>query len=370
MTPNLFFTPGPAQLYPSVSQHIENALFKNVPSISHRSKAFQKIYQETDENLKQLLGIPSDFAVLFTSSATEIWQLILLNCVSKSSFHFVNGAFSQRFYDFSNLLQKGTTTYQVEKGEGFQIERAEELIVQSNTDLEHIAFTHNETSTGVLTSENFIHQIAKKYPNQIHTVDMVSSVPYPQLDYRLIDSGYFSVQKAFGLPAGLGVWIVSKKCLEIAKSIEKEGNLTGTYHRLTNLWKSYEKYQTPATPNMLAIYLLGKVAEDMLTIGAEKLREQTNQKAKLLYQFLEESTIFQAFIADEKFRSPTVIVANTQIPTSEINEFLAQKGMIVGDGYKEYKGKQIRIANFPAFTIAQVENLIQNLKTIEANLNS
>lgn len=367
MTLNYFFTPGPSQLYPSVSKHIETALFENVPSISHRSKAFQKIYQETDESLKQLVGIPPDFAILFTSSATEIWQLILLNCITQNSFHFVNGAFSQRFFDFAKVLKKEAKHFQVEKGEGFELDKVENYI-ESN--IEHMAFTHNETSTGVTTPEHFIHQVAEKYPNAIHTVDMVSSVPYPKLNYNLVDSAYFSVQKAFGLPAGLGVWIVNKRCLEIAEKMEKEGRLTGTYHRLTNLWKSYEKYQTPATPNMLTIYLLGKVVQDMLTVGVEKIREQTEQKAQILYQFLEASSIFQPFVTNEEFRSPTVIVANSQSPTSEINQHLLQKGMVVGDGYKELKGKQIRIANFPAFTLAQVEELIQNLKTFEPNLNS
>ena len=49
-------------------------------------------------------------------------------------------------------------------------------------------------------------------------VDAVSSLPYPDFDYTKLDSVFFSVQKGFGLPSGLGVWMANDKCLAKAET--------------------------------------------------------------------------------------------------------------------------------------------------------
>ena len=98
-----FFTPGPAALYPSVEAHYAEAFRQNIGSISHRSAAFRKIYQHADEQLRILFGLPKETAVLFTGSATEIWERAIMNTVEHESFHLVNGSFSKKFFDFSKL---------------------------------------------------------------------------------------------------------------------------------------------------------------------------------------------------------------------------------------------------------------------------
>ena len=54
-------------------------------------------------------------------------------------------------------------------------------------------------------------------------VDAVSSLPYPDFDYTILDSVFFSVQKGFGLPAGLGVWMVNDRCIAKAEQLLSRG---------------------------------------------------------------------------------------------------------------------------------------------------
>src|SRR5690349_4699717 len=96
------FTPGPSQLYFTVSDHARQAFKEGIPSISHRSKTFEQISKQTTEGLRQLLNIPQDFHIFFTGSATEIWERIIQNLVEENSFHLVNGSFSKRFHEISN----------------------------------------------------------------------------------------------------------------------------------------------------------------------------------------------------------------------------------------------------------------------------
>jgi len=354
-----YFTPGPAALYPTVTQHIIQALQDNIPSLSHRSNEFRSIYQDTFEGLKELLNLPDGFGIFFLGSATEIWERIIQNCVEEAAFHLVNGAFSRKFHEFSQLLRKKAYKQEVDFGKGFDVHN-----IDVHYKAELIAFTQNETSSGVSTSLETIYKIKDNNPGRLVVVDAVSAAPYPVFDFSKIDSMFFSVQKAFGLPAGLGVWIANEKCLAKAESIEAKGIGTGTYGRLTQLWKFFEKFETPATPNVLGIYLLGKVVRDMLAYGIDKIRQETDLKAIMLYDYLRESTIFDVFVQNPEHQSNTVIVADTLKPAKPILQALARKGFMVGGGYNKSL-EQIRIANFPATSVEQMETLIEALQEIE-----
>ena len=101
---SIFFTPGPSQLYFTVEEHLKKALKENIGSISHRSSQFKDIYKDADNGLRTLLGIPDNFSIVFTSSATEIWERTIQGCVIDNSLHFVNGAFSSKFHQTAELL--------------------------------------------------------------------------------------------------------------------------------------------------------------------------------------------------------------------------------------------------------------------------
>jgi phosphoserine aminotransferase len=357
MQEKLFFTPGPSELYPTVAGHMMNALNDKIGAISHRSKQFQEIYQHAASGLKTLLQLPPTFEVLFLASATEVWERALQNCVAESSFHLVNGAFSKKFFEFSGELGYTARQQEVTEGQGFF---ARDVNVPAGTEL--IAVTHNETSTGVTTRVEDINQIRDRNPEPLLFVDAVSSLPYPAFDYARIDATYFSVQKCFGLPAGLGVWILNERCIAKAEELMRQGRSIGTYHSIPSLLSKAKVNQTPETPNVLGIYLLGKVVEDFNRIGVETIRRETEQKAALVYNFISSSENFGFAVAEPAHRSLTTIVASTSIPSPEVNKRLEPYKMGVGTGYGKSKEAQIRIANFPTHSPGQMEELVQRLK--------
>ena len=360
---NTYFTPGPAELYPTFYQHLQQALDEQIGSISHRSKQFQSIYKFADEQLRTLLNIPAAYGIFFTGSASEVWERVLLNCVEHESFHLVNGSFSQKFYDYALSLNKHAHILEKPFGEGFD---AADIEVPAYAEL--VCVTHNETSSGVQMRPSEIHKLKRKYPKKLFCVDIVSSAPYPDLDFSLIDSAFFSVQKAFGMPAGLGVWIASPACLAKAEQLQQNDSLTiGAHNTLPMLWKHYKTFETPATPNVLYIYLLGKIAEDFNRIGIDTIRKQTEEKARMLYKFLEASADYEPFVKQERHRSQTVIVATTGSAdriklSADVIAAAKTANMIVGSGYGKFKESQIRIANFPAVSVEQVGALIDQLQ--------
>jgi phosphoserine aminotransferase len=355
-----FFTPGPAALYPTFEKHMTTFMDQQLGSISHRSQQYRDLHKFTVDQLRTLLNVPSTHQILFLGSASEAWERILLSCVEHESFHLVNGSFSKKFYEYSVALNRFAHKQEKPLGEGFDYKE-----IQVAPYAEIIGLAQNETSAGVQLKASEIHKLKKDFPDKILAVDMVSSAPHPELDYSLVDTSFFSIQKAFGLPAGLGVWIVNEKCLEKAEELKAiEGVSIGAHHDLPTLWKNAIKYETPSTPNVPAIYLLGKIAEDMNNVGVEKIRQETETKAKLLYKFLEKQAGFEPFVKKEAHRSSTVVVANTEQPSKDIIANLKAKGLVVGSGYGSYKDSQIRIANFPATSIEKMEELIAALGKI------
>ena len=358
--PKIYFTPGPSQLYFTAHEHVRSAIREDIPSISHRSSSFQKIYEETVENIKTLLGLPADYTILFTSSATEVWERIIMNLVAVESFHLVNGAFSSRFHQIAVELGRNALSADAEEGAVVELEQ---LLIPESTEL--IALTHNETSTGASQPVEDIYRMRQSFPNQLLALDVVSSAPVANIDYSQVDTAYFSVQKCFGLPAGLGVWIVNERCIEKNAKLIEFGQVTGSYHSLQSLLEKARKNQTPETPNVLGIYLLGKVAGDMLEKGLAQIRRESAYKSALIYHTFESNPLLEAFVSEPAFRSSTTTVARVDGGSEKLIAHLNARGMVTWTGYGKFKSEHIRIANFPTHSKEQIELLSDYLSQWE-----
>ena len=353
---NIYFTPGPSQIYPTFRKHLREALDEDITSISHRSNTFMQLFTTTRKNLASFLGIPKTHKIYFLSSATECMERILQNCVEESTFHFVNGAFSSLFYKSSINLNKNAKLKNANPSKSFNFSK---ISIPKYTEL--VCFTHNETSTGVSLDLKLIKKVYKK-DNMLFALDIVSSVPYVNVDFSVFDLVFFSGQKGFGLPSGLGVLIVSPKAYERASYLYNKSKSIKSYHDFINLEKYALHNQTPETPNVLLIYLFNKIIEDMIDYGIAKIRNETELKSKLIYEYIESSNYLSPFVENISDRSMTVCIANTKSNSESIISTLKKHGLMIGSGYKEMKASQIRIANFPAHSFKDYKNLV---KTIE-----
>ncbi|MFY0626658.1 MAG: aminotransferase class V-fold PLP-dependent enzyme [Reichenbachiella sp.] len=356
----IFFTPGPSALYFTVEQHIKNALKENIPSISHRSKEYVKMHQSTIEGIRELLSVPDNFNIGFTSSATEIWERSIENLVNENSFHFVNGSFSEKFYKVAQSLGKNASAQIATPGSNNDITVAN---IPESTEL--ITVAQNETSTGAAIPAESFKKLRENNPNSLISVDVVSSAPISNIDLQHVDSMYFSVQKCFGLPAGLGVWIYNEKCLNKAQQLKSQGKYHDTYNGLLNIDKFAQKSQTSCTPNVMNIYLLGKVIEDMLAKGVDQMRKEALYKSALIYNLYDTHDGLNSFVNEKKYRSITVGVGEVLNGAESLMKQLSDKKMIVGGGYSEFKGKHIRIANFPTHSKEQMEMLVDTINALD-----
>ena len=353
----IFFTPGPSHLHPKLHSFLEEAFRHDIGSISHRSTEFKQIFQHATRSIRTLMGAPEDHLVFFLGSATEAMERIIQNCAHKRSHHLVNGSFSERFFSIAQELGKSPSKAESSLGRGFRLD-GESL----GPDVELLCITHNETSTGVSLPINQVKCLAETHPDTLVAIDVVSSAPAVCLPWAHVDCAFFSVQKLFGLPAGLGVLIVSPRAVDTSRSIQNRGISIGSFHNFQTLAEFAHKSQTPETPNVLLMYLLAHVCDDLALEGQTPLSNRLANRARVLYDFLDHTSSMSAFVQEPEFRSNSVISVVTGSRTGEIISVLAQKGIVVGEGYGPLKGSQLRIANFPACSDNQWELLIDTLR--------
>lgn len=358
MSKNVYFTVGPTQLFETVSTHLETALANDVLSASHRGAWFVSLYQDTVKNLRTLMQIPDSYEVFFTASGHEGMERGIQNCVVKKSAHVVYGSFSKRWAWVAQNLGKETDEYSVSPGGIPNI-----ADVHFDDSIEFLALTHNETSTGGAMTSEAVSAFREKFPRTLIGIDSVSSTPVVELPWNAVDYMFFGTQKAFGLPAGLGVIVVSPKAFAASIEVSKHVSI-GSYHSFPELKRWGEMHQTPETPNVLGIYLLNAVLRDMLQIGLPTIKAGVERRAKKFYEFLATQDTFTPFVQDPSGQSLTTIAVQVKGGSLPVVEKLKAKGIIVGAGYGERKEKDIRVANFPAHTDEHFERLISELRSL------
>jgi phosphoserine aminotransferase len=354
-----YFTPGPSALYYTVEHHLKHAIKHGIASISHRSKQFEDIYANAETGLRNLLQLPENYQLVFTNSATEIWEKMSDGLINNHALHFVNGAFSNKFYSVVSNLGKNADIIEVPWG------KLPNFKINPDKKYDLIGVTHNETSTGVQTPLSNIYSLKEQQPESIIAIDAVSSLPVLDLDYNQIDTLYASVQKAFGLPAGLGVWLINDRTEEKARKMKNIGQMRDSYHSILSLLDQARKYQTPSTPNILGIYLFSQVVQDLINRGIRQIRKEAIYKSAIMYNMLDKHSVLKPFVSDKEIRSETIIVIDSGDRTYDLLAYLSDRKIIVGHGYGRMKGKQIRIANFPTHSKEQFEMLVDLIEKFE-----
>ena len=324
------FYPGPSNVYPAVADYAAEAVRSGITSLNHRSAGFMNIVQETMRLLRLKLAIPDAYHIAFTSSATECWEVVAQSLTQQTSGHFVNGAFAEKWAQATAKLGLPTWTFT-------GIEPADwPYLAVAHPDTDTLCLTQNETANGTQVAMNALAGFRKQFGGLI-AVDAVSSMAGIVLDWQRADVWFASVQKCFGLPAGLAVLVYSPTALARAEAIGERGH----YNSLLVMHENFQKYQTPYTPNGLGIYCLMRMLETVPPIA--EVAAQTKRRAADWYRFLEQDlagSVFAPLIAAQNkggnagalvsvIRSDTVIaVSGASDAIAEVKKSADRKSVV------------------------------------------
>ncbi|WKN32089.1 aminotransferase class V-fold PLP-dependent enzyme [Porifericola rhodea] len=342
------FYPGPSKVYPEVPTYVREAYEQGLLSANHRSHEFVAVSSAAITLLKTKLHIPDNYSVFFASSATECWEIISQSLVRQSSFHVYNGAFGEKWFSYAQKLQPHASAHTFDINELLDVD-----LVNVAEDTELIALTHNETSNGTALNMEQIAAFRQKYPQKLLAVDATSSMAGVELDFTQADVWYASVQKCFGLPAGMAILLCSPQALEQAAAVNEKAH----YNSLLYMQQMMDKWQTTYTPNVLNIYLLMRVMEARPDIAETEalLRKRYVRWLKVLQAFEPVNLL----VDNEEVRSLTVLPFQSDEATiDKLRTESRKKGLVFGNGYGQWKKNSLRIANFPAIEEWEIEKLI------------
>lgn len=343
------FYPGPSKIYPQVAGYFQEAMELGILERNHRSKAFQELFSTTKSLLKSKLNIPLDYEIVVVSSATECWEIIAQSFVQKKSFHFFNGAFGEKWWDYTRKIhpEAEKISFRLDENPTFQ---------SINKNAELLAFTHNETSNGTTISERFQQEVRTQFPNSLIAYDATSSMAGYEFNWELGDIWYASVQKCFGLPAGMALMVVSPKAIEFAKEIDESDH----YNSFNFILKNAINNQTHHTPNIANVYLLNRLMQNVENISAiyKNLKSRKEHFSKELSRLKK----IKSLVKSNEFQSDTVFcLSGGKDVIHKLKKEAEKEGFILGNGYGEWKETTIRIANFPAIPNQHYIDLINFL---------
>ena len=340
------FSAGPSMLPEPVLEEIAGEVLNykgsgmSVMEMSHRSQVFQTIVDEAEADLRELMNIPDNYKVLFIQGGATL-QL---------ADYIVTGGWSKKAYTEAKKFGKVNLLASSEDRNYSYIPDVSDLPVSPDADYVYIC--ENETIHGT-TYRDLPNTKGKILVSDQSS--MFLSKPCNVSDYGLI---YGGVQKNIG-PAGMVIVIIREDL--IRSDLDEHTPIYLRYDTHANNGSMYN------TPNCWCIYVCGKVFKYLKSIGGlEAMAKRNEEKAKILYDFLDQSKMFRGTV-DKEFRSLMNVPFVTESKELDAEVVKATKAA----GYDNLKGHKsvggLRASIYNAMPKDGVEALVSFLRDFEAN---
>lgn len=350
------FSAGPAVLPEEVLKEAAEEMLDyrgcgmSVMEMSHRSKMFENIIQEAESDLRDLLEIPENYKVLFLQGgASQQFAMIPMNLMkNRVADYIVTGQWAKKAWQEAQKYGKANKIASSEDKTYSYIPDCSDLPISPDADYVYIC--ENNTIYGTKF---------KKLPNtkgKTLVADVSScflSEPVEVSKYGIL---YGGVQKNIG-PAGMVISIIREDLIT-------EDVLPGTPTMLT--FKTHaDAGSMYNTPNCYCIYMCGKVFKWLKKMGGlSAMKERNERKAKILYDFLDSSSLFKGTVVpeDRSLMNVPFITGNRELDAKFVKE--AQEA-----GFENLKGHRtvggMRASIYNAMPVEGVESLVNFMKNFE-----
>lgn len=326
----------------------------SVMEMSHRGKEFLSIVQKAEADLRALLEIPPEYAVLFLQGgATTQFAAVPLNLCKQDDRvdYLVTGSWGDKAFKEAQKYCKPNVIWSGKSEKYTKIPSCDGL--EQNPLARYLHICANETIHGV----EFKDYPVPKNPNGILVADMSSNFCSKPVDVSKFGVIYAGAQKNVG-PSGVTIVIIRK-------------DLIGNAQDVTPVMLDYnvqaENSSLYNTPPCYGIYMCGLVFEDLLDQGGLKEVEKKNKKkAELLYDAIDGSNGFYRCPVEKSVRSLMNVpftLEKSDLEADFIKEAVKQK-MVQLKGHRSVGGMRASIYN--AMPLAGVEKLVAFMKDFQA----
>jgi phosphoserine aminotransferase len=341
---------GPSKVRPeALAKLAESAA---VMGTSHRQKPVKELVGRVRAGIGELFGLPDGYEVaLGNGGTTAFWEAATAWLVRERALHLVYGEFSQKF-------AKATAAAPF-LGDPILVEAEPGNAPQPRSDpaADAIAWSHNETSTGVMVDV----RRPDGAGDALVLVDATSGAGGLPLDASQADVYYFAPQKAFGSDGGLWLAALSPAAIERIAELDGAGDRwQPAFLSLQTAVENSRKDQTYNTPAVATLILLADQIEWMLAEGGlEWCMGRTGASSSHLYSWAEAAYFASPFVADPAKRSLVVgtIDFGDSVDAAALASTLRENSIVDVEPYRKLGRNQLRVGMFPAVEPGDVEAL-------------
>ena len=350
------FSAGPAVLPEEVLREAADEMLDykgtgmSVMEMSHRSKAYETIINEAESDLRELMNIPDNYKVLFLQGgASQQFAMIPMNLMkNKVADYIVTGQWAKKAYQEACMYGKANKIASSEDKTFSYIPDCSDLPVSEDADYVYICENNTIYGTKFKTLPNT--------KGKTLVADVSSCFLSEPMDVSKYGVIYGGVQKNIG-PAGVVIVIIREDLIT-------EDVLPGTPTML--------KYKIHAdndslynTPPAYGIYICGKVFKWLKKQGGlAAMKEYNEKKAKVLYDYLDESKLFTGTVRkeDRSLMNVPFVTGDEELDAKFVKEATAA-GFVNLKGHRTVGGMRASIYN--AMPIEGVEKLVEFMREFE-----
>ncbi len=322
----------------------------SVMEMSHRSKVYQDIFDRAEADLRKLLNIPNNYKVLFLQGGAHTqFSMVPMNLMhSGVADYIITGLWAKKAWKEAQMYGQANAIASSADRNFSYIPDCSDLSISENADYVYIC--ENNTIYGTKF---------KELPNtkgKMLISDVSSCFLSEPMDVTKYGYVYGGVQKNIG-PAGVVIGIMREDLIT-----EECYPNTPTMLRYKTYADNGSMYNTPPCYN---IYICGKVFQWLLNQGGlEAMQQRNEEKAKILYDFLDHSQLFQGVVEkeDRSMMNVTFVTGSDELNAKFVAEADAA-------GFKNLKGHRsvggMRASIYNAMPQAGVEALVNFMEDFE-----
>lgn len=351
------FSAGPAVLPEEVLQELADEMLDyngtgmSVMEMSHRSKAYQEIIDTAEQDIRDLMNIPDNYKVLFLQGgASQQFAMIPMNLMKNGvADYIVTGQWAKKAYQEACKYGKANKIASSEDKTFSYIPDCSDLPISEDADYVYICENNTIYGTKYKTLPNT--------KGKILVSDVSSCFLSEPIDVSKYGIIYGGVQKNIG-PAGVVIVIIREDLIT-------EDVLPGTPTMLQYKTHS-DNGSMYNTPPAYGIYVCGKVFKWLKKMGGlEAMKKHNEEKAKILYDFLDESKLFKGTVVkeDRSLMNVPFVTGNEELDAKFVKEAKSA-------GFENLKGHRtvggMRASIYNAMPKEGVQKLVEFMKKFEA----
>ncbi|WP_084106196.1 phosphoserine transaminase [Demequina sp. NBRC 110056] len=309
---------------------------------SHRQAPVKDVVRSVRDGLAAFYDLPDGYEVILgNGGASSFWDAAAFSLVERRAQHCSFGEFGSKFAAVT------TAAPFLEESVVRTAEPGEVALPEAQEGVDVYAWPHNETSTGAMAP---VVRVAGD-DGALTVIDGTSAAGGLRLDPTQADVYYFSPQKSFGSDGGLWFALVSPAAIERIERIAASGRWIPPTLDLATALANSRQDQTLNTPAVATLVLMDAQVRWFNDNGGMAFATgRTDESARRIYRWADESSWAETFVTSHSNRSTVVATVDLRDPleSAEIRSHLKANGVVDIDPYRKLGRNQIRVGMFPA----------------------